>query len=261
MIKQINDKMMILYFLISICQAQVLGIGDTIPSEYGLPVCANEVDMNFLTNDSLYLDAYAGDHVIWLMMFSSWCPYCQDEAPFTQEMYEALQDSGLIIIGAGWDWGEPYSCEEWAEGYGITYPLVNDEGPSQEGGDEYFFNNLANGGVPWNVVIDHNMIIRYSVGGYDAESVQEAILEAISDCGYACTGCSEILGELDNTFTIEGEPIINVMDLIKLADMISLGTDISNCLMIKADLSDDGIVNIIDIFALAAMISEGQFDN
>ena len=51
------------------------------------------------------------------------------------------------------------------------------------------------------------------------------------------------------------------MDLIKLADMISLGTDISNCLMIKADLSDDGIVNIIDIFALAAMISEGQFDN
>ena len=51
------------------------------------------------------------------------------------------------------------------------------------------------------------------------------------------------------------------MDLIKLADMVSLGSNLNPCFITKADFSDDGIVNIIDIFAFAAMLSEGQFDN
>ena len=139
--------------------------------------------------------------------------------------------------------------------------MLDDEGPTQDGGDEYFFNTLADGGVPWNVIIDHEMVIRYSVGGYNPEDVQAAVLEAISDCGGACTGCSEIMGELDNTFTMDGQPIINVMDIIKLADILSFGNDIDNCLLIKADLSGDGLVDIIDLYALASMVSEGQFDN
>jgi peroxiredoxin len=261
MLIKIKIKILSITLFLSASLGQDLGVGDTIPAGYGLPVCANEVEQILLTNDSLFLDAYAGDHVIWLMMFSSWCPFCQDEAPFTQDMYDALQDSGLIIIGAGWDWGQPFSCEEWADGYGLTYPLLDDEGPTQDGGDEYFFNTLADGGVPWNVIIDHEMVIRYSVGGYNPEDVQAAVLEAISDCGGACTGCSEIMGELDNTFTMDGQPIINVMDIIKLADILSFGNDIDNCLLIKADLSGDGLVDIIDLYALASMVSEGQFDN
>ena len=51
------------------------------------------------------------------------------------------------------------------------------------------------------------------------------------------------------------------MDLIKLADIVSLGSEIDECLAVTGDLSDDGIVNLTDVYAFAAMISEGAFDN
>jgi len=225
-----------------------------------------------MTDDSLFLNAFNGatnvtgsHHVIWLMMFSSWCPYCQDEAPFTQEIYQAFQDSGLVVIGAGWDWGQPDSCDEWVESYSITYPMLDDEGVDNDEGDEFFFDNLGGGGVPWNVVIDHEMIIRYSEGGYNP-NILNVITEALEDCGDLCTelfdpNCNYIVGEIDNTFTSDDQPIINVMDVIRLADVLSFGAEIDNCMMISGDISNDGVVNIVDVLAFAAMLSLGQFDN
>ena len=74
-------------------------------------------------------------------------------------------------------------------------------------------------------------------------------------------GCSGVPGDMDGTFTINNEPIINVMDLIKLADIVSLGSEIDECLAVTGDLSDDGIVNLTDVYAFASMILEGAFDN
>ena len=74
-------------------------------------------------------------------------------------------------------------------------------------------------------------------------------------------GCSGVPGDMDGTFTINNEPIINVMDLIKLADIVSLGSEIDECLSVIGDLSDDGIVNLTDVYAFASMILEGAFDN
>lgn len=247
-------KLLIFSFLLSVSYAQVLEVGDTIPSGLGAPVCAN-VDPLYMPNDSLYLDYYQGWRVTWIMFFTSWCPFCQDEAPLTQEVYEALQDSGLIVIGAGADWGQPDSCSEWVENYGITYPML--DGTDYEGTSWEDFGVSA---IPHNVIIGADGVVKYSVAGYNENSVLEAVMNALEECGDAC-GCSDILGDLDGTYNSEGDPLINIMDLIKLADMVSLGSNLNPCFITKADFSDDGIVNIIDIFAFAAMLSEGQFDN
>ena len=247
-------KLLIFSFLISVSYAQVLEVGDTIPSGLGAPVCAN-IDPLYMPNDSLYLDYYQGWRVTWIMFFTSWCPFCQDEAPLTQEVYEALQDSGLIVIGAGADWGQPDSCSEWVESYGITYPMLD--------GTDYAGTSWEDFGVsaiPHNVIIGADGVVKYSVAGYNENSVLEAVMNALQECGDAC-GCSDILGDLDGTYNSEGDPLINIMDLIKLADMVSLGSNLNPCFITKADFSDDGIVNIIDIFAFASMLSLGEFNN
>ena len=274
MFNKTNIKILTISFILSISQGQELGVGDTIPVELGLPLCANEPFGEFMTNnDSLMLHAYNGadngsgsHYVIWLMLFTSWCPYCDDEAPFTQEIFESYQDSGLIVIGAGFDWGQPYNCGEWAEGYGLTYPLLDDEGANGGEGDENFFNLLASGGIPHNVIINHEMEIIYSQGGFNASGVQQALIEAFDYCGELCADpwdpeCSEILGEIDNTFTEDNEPIIDIMDLVRLVDVISIESEIDDCTMITGDISDDGLVNMIDVYALASMLSQGEFDN
>ena len=33
---------------------------------------------------------------------------------------------GVEVIGAGMDWNNPYSCEQWSEKHNITYPLLDD---------------------------------------------------------------------------------------------------------------------------------------
>ena len=82
-------KLLIFSFLISFSYAQVLEVGDTIPSGLGLPVCGN-LEASIMPNDSLYLDYYQGWRVTWVMFFTSWCPFCQDEAPFTEGVYDCL---------------------------------------------------------------------------------------------------------------------------------------------------------------------------
>tara|TARA_B100001750_G_C15373341_1_gene528502 strand:- start:111 stop:908 length:798 start_codon:yes stop_codon:yes gene_type:complete len=264
-----NNKIFIISVILSICHGQELGVGDTIPSDFGLPLCANEPNEYMMVNDSLYLNAYNGAtnalgqyYVIWLKLFTSWCPFCQTEAPITQEIFETYQDSGLIIIGMGFEWDVPYSCEGWADEYGLTYPLLDDENDDDDFGGEGW-NLFGAGGVPHNVIINHDMEIVLSVAGYQEEAINSAILDALDSCGAPCAtpGCSDILGDIDGTFTIDNEPIINVMDLIKLADIVSLESEIDNCLATTGDLSGDGIINIIDVYALAAMISQGNFDN
>jgi hypothetical protein len=60
---------------------------------------------------------------------------------------------------------------------------------------------------------------------------------------------------------MDNEPIINIIDLVKLSDIVALETEIDECVMISGDLSGDGIIDIIDVYALASMLSNGDFGN
>ena len=110
------------------------------------------------------------------------------------------------------------------------------------------------------------MEIVYSQAGFHQSAIETAITEAFDHCGELCAESwgpesNEILGEIDNTYTMDNEPIINIIDLVILSDIVALETEIDECVMISGDISDDGIVNIIDVYALASLLSNGDFDN
>ncbi|SVA88571.1 uncharacterized protein METZ01_LOCUS141425, partial [marine metagenome] len=52
------------------------------------------------------------------------------------------------IVAAGDDWNQPYSCESWAETFGLSYPILDDDS-----GDIYGL--FGNGYIPHNVIINN----------------------------------------------------------------------------------------------------------
>ena len=76
---------------------------------------------------------------------------------------------GVEVIGAGMDWNNPYSCEQWSEKHNITYPLLDDSR------GERIYNYFGNEVVPYNIVIDRNGKLIYSAPGFNKDEIVNAI--------------------------------------------------------------------------------------
>ena len=81
-----KNKFIITLFLLTLSHAQVYNVGDVAPSDFGLPWCGN----NPAGDDSLFLSAYNGainesgrPYVIWMVGFTTWCPYCITAVSYT----------------------------------------------------------------------------------------------------------------------------------------------------------------------------------
>ena len=262
-----KNKLIIISLLLSFCYTQVYNVGDTAPSDFGLPWCGN----NPMDDDSLFLSKYNGTinetgrpYVIWMVGFTTWCPDCITEVPYTQDFYEILADSGLIVIGMGGDWGQPYTCDEWVDNFGLEYPIISDEDTYNEyqygGLGTYLFTDTW---IPYNIIMDHNMEIIFSQSGLGTQEEMNEIFNLITtalDHCNLCT-CSEVIGDLDHTFNSDNLPTVNIMDLLRLSDLISSDDQINHCERGQGDLTGDGNLDMIDIFAFATMLIEGNFDN
>ena len=238
----------------------ILEVGDIVPEGIGIPWCGN----NNSLEDSLFFDDFNYQlnnsgipKIIVLSGFTSWCGFCQTEAPILEELYNVYADSGVVPIGFGWDWGYPYFCDSWVDEFNLTYPIVDNV-------DGELSDLFGTTGVPHNIVINHEMELIYSVGGYDEESLMSAISDAVAHCGEPCIQrrCSNVLGDIDYTEDMNsGQLTINIMDLLKLSDIIYFGQEINSCMLSNGDLTSDGIVNQIDLFAFATLLMEGNFEN
>ena len=107
------------------------------------------------------------------------------------------------------------------------------------------------------------MEIIYSQSGFYGQDGMNNILDfittALDNCSL-CT-CTEVLGDLDHTFTIDDEPIINLMDLLRLSDLLVTDDQINHCERTQGDITGDGALDMIDVIAFSTMLSEGVFDN
>ena len=72
-------------------------------------------------------------------------------------------------MGAGIDWNQPYSCEEWAKKFQLTFPILDDSKGRQ------IYNYFGDGIVPYNVVIDRNGRLIYSDSGFKKQDIVTAI--------------------------------------------------------------------------------------
>lgn len=73
-----------------------------------------------------------------------------------------------MVFAAGFQWNQPYSCNEWAETFGITYPIVDDD-------SQTIWDLFGQGYIPHNIIIDHTMTVRYSAYGFNEASIVNTI--------------------------------------------------------------------------------------
>lgn len=286
-----------IYFFAQVVFGQIT-VGDTInPLQLQLPICANQdpfgpTDQTFDISMYNNLDGNSQSRVIVLSIFTSWCGYCQSEAPHLQELHSEYWNDGLLVVSAGGDWGFPYDCEGWSDEFSLSYPVLDFMTSFiQNWGDAPLMSYLGVNAIPFNVIIDHRNIVSNIIVGYNAEVLNLAIqsaLEAmnqdidgdginseVDNCpsihnpdqsdsdndgtGDLCDACDNlnifINGNLNGTLNINQEPTIDIFDLLLLSDFIEELPDENMCYEGASDINGDSIINLIDVFSLANLIS------
>lgn len=75
-----------------------------------------------LSGERASLADYRGRVVI-LNLWGTWCVPCRREIPELVEVHRAYGERGVTVIGLAIDSGEPEEIREFADGYGVQYPL------------------------------------------------------------------------------------------------------------------------------------------
>mgnify|MGYP002832825048 FL=1 len=265
----------ILFLTANIVNADYYQLGDFVEN-FGAQVCVNG------NGDEIWeYNSQGNNKVIFLSIFATWWGGCQTEAPHLEEIHQQYVNENVILISAGKSWGAPYTCDEWAANFGLTFPILDDEIDS--------LSSIFGNSIPHNVVIDGNGQIIYTAPGHNIEPIIEAIeqglntiipdfdndgvLDNADNCvdiynpeqidtdldniGDDCDNCDNlnifvdenIYGEIDslNNFTID------IFDLLTLVDIIT-SNDIENCGFYIGDITNDGLVNVFDVIALSQII-------
>lgn len=211
------------------------------------------------------------------------------EAPLSEEIWQEYLSGGeekLVVMAAGFDWHQPYSCEEWSTAFGITYLMVDDT-------NNEAWNIYGDGYIPHNVVLDHNMQVLYTSSGFNSNEIKDAIdlglsyvprdldLDGINDnidncddiynpnqedidadgIGDLCDNCDNynvfISGNTDGGL-VNGIPILDIFDVLNLVDIVLLDES-GTCRSDISDLNSDNNINIIDVIFLVQRLLNGEF--
>ena len=182
-----------------------------------------------------------------------------------------------MVIAAGDDWHQPYSCESWAETFGLSYPILDDD-------NAYIYGLFGVGYIPHNVIIDNNGQVLYSQSGFNQGAIisiinsalenmdadNDGIYNSMDNCpdvynpyqededgdgvGDACDICNSVVFYNGN---LNGDDAVNIIDVIMLIDVI-LGIDTNVCTYESSDVNDDDIVNVLDVIDLIQEILGGN---
>jgi thiol-disulfide isomerase/thioredoxin len=112
------------------------------------------VDQN---GDEVELYQFYGQ-VIMLDVFAQWCGPCQDMAPHGQSAVEDYGEQGFVLLAIMEENTQGRApgaddIQDWADSYGLTHPVLADEGYSQ--------GSYVVAGYPTLVVIDRDMTIAH----------------------------------------------------------------------------------------------------
>lgn len=108
--------------------------------------------------------------VVYLNFFATWCPPCNEEAPWIAQLQRRLGPSGLQVVGV--DVLE--STEKAAlfrKEHRLDYPIVADDGALR---DEYQIN-----GLPVHAFIDRSGVVRSIVVGELSAAAMQAHIEPL----------------------------------------------------------------------------------
>ncbi len=121
------------------------------------------------------LSDYDGRIVV-LNLWATWCPPCRDEVPALIRLQEEYGEAGVQVIGVSLDEnGARQAVADFAESFGINYPVPVDDGTVQQ---EYGPLSV----IPTTYFLDRNRHIRFYAPGYlDYEQMEETVRDLLSD--------------------------------------------------------------------------------
>jgi peroxiredoxin len=134
---------------------------------------------NFTLPDLMGDDVSLHDHlgeIIVLNFFATWCPGCNEEAAHLEnDIWQIYQEEGVTVIAV--DIQEFQSLVQgWAAAMGVTYHIWMAP-------DWTLFEQFPQAaGIPYNTILDRNMVIRYASIGFDLNAITDMI-EVIIDEG------------------------------------------------------------------------------
>ena len=79
--------------------------------------------------------------------------------------------------------------------------------------------------------------------------------------GNMCDPCNNliyILGNVNGDYALDGEPIINVFDVLTLVDFL-ITNEGNECLQYVTNINQDHLVNILDVISLVRNILDGEY--
>ena len=188
------------------------------------------------------------------------------------------------------DWGQPYSCSSWAETFGQTFPILDDNNGSS------IYGLFGVGYVPHNAVIGGDGLVIFSESGFNQNTMiamieeglenlildvdEDGVLDSDDNCidianpnqadidfdgaGDACDPCDNqnvyTFGNINGTIDQEGLAIVDIFDVMELVDIL-LSDDQGSCGSEIADMNSDGNQNVVDIIFLVQMLLGGDFES
>ena len=109
---------------------------------------------------------------VYVNFFASWCPPCNDEAPYVRKLYGKYQKRGFVVVGIDEAEGAN-SAQAFAKKYGWTFPV----GQDAEG---KVLDPYHSPGLPVHIFIDRKgkiSLVRFGI--MEANEVEDQIKRII----------------------------------------------------------------------------------
>ncbi len=160
-------------FLVLAGTAAGYEVGDTV-EDFTLP---------HLTGGDVSLHDHLGEIIV-LNFFTTWCPGCNEEAGHLEnDIWQVYGDDDVTVIAV--DIQElPPLVEGWAASQGVTYSIWMAP-------DWTLFEQFPQAaGIPYNAVLDRNLVIRYASIGFDLNAITSMIETIIDEGQVPVTGAA-----------------------------------------------------------------------
>ncbi len=135
-------------------------------------VSSDTVSMGAVHPDIAFVDQYGQDvdlyqfygQTILLDFGATYCSPCHQAASHAEEMFQAYNDDGFVIIQVLFD-GDETSQAGWAAEYGLTFPVVRIADDYYE---MYKESPLYTSSIPFMMLIDEDMTVVFDQLGWSA---------------------------------------------------------------------------------------------
>lgn len=138
---------------------------------------APDFELTLFDGETVHLSDYRGKTVV-LVMWASWCPYCNDEFPMYEEMWQELRDDDVVFLGVGLKNDDQGEAEAFVEKHGATFPVGRDT----EGGNRIQGEIEATLGVPATpalfIITPDGRVYGATYGVIERGSFEDAIRDA-----------------------------------------------------------------------------------